>query len=401
MLNNINIIKILNYFFFISSFALFSYTNAVYVANRIETGFIVNLKYVTLLLGVGFCFWQIWFVRRCNFPEIKSLLFFREFKKVLSVILIFLFISLCFSLFNGELSNNTSVELVKLTIPIIYAFCILNTFQFKDIYNCMVFVLIFAILGYLLEIGIETFTLNNFQLISYEKSYSPFESHYSAGLAIALCTFFMYFREKPIFKYISLIFVILTFKRMSIIFAILFLILPKFLNVDRKIGKKSNFILKFLILCSVYMYYWLLQPSFSYWFEKLFNKDVDYVTMGRSSYLDSIINNGFTSFGFGSSTEFLGRSIEMDLIKILLELSIIGLIFFIYHYWDISGRHIYCTLYMLFIFCNLLTSHSLTNSFGWILIYITIGTILYKRGNDPSYVKYKRKFKNYRIVWVR
>lgn len=401
LIQKIDMFKILNCFFFISSFALLSYTDSIYVANKIEHGLMINLKYVTLFMGMGICLLQILYSKKNNFINFNSLVFTKELNKILFVIVIFLFISLCISLVTGNFTYNTITELLKLAIPVIYAFLILNTLKFKDIYNCMVFVLIFALVGYILELGIQTFTISNIKLISYADSYSPFESHYSASISISLCAFFMYFREKPLFKYISLIFVLLTFKRLSVIFAILLFILPKFLNPDAKVGRKINFIFKLYFIFMIFSYYLILQPDFSILFEQFFNSNTDDFTMGRSAFLQTILDSGYSSYGFGSTTDFLGKSMEMDLIKIYIELSIIGLIFFVNNYWDISGRHLYCFVFLLYVLVNLLTSHSLTSSFSWILIYIIIGTILYKREHDNTFFTYKRKFNKYKFVWNR
>lgn len=397
MITKLNTIKILNYFFFLSTFALLFYTDAVYVSQEISSGLMINLKYVTLLLGIAFSILQIGYRERYKNSKTKNLIYVYEVKKISLVLVVFLFISLCFSLFSGKFNIITIGELIKLLLPIIYAFCVLNTFSFKDIYNCMVAVLFFSIGGYILEVGINTFTLENIKKISFSSSYSPFESHYAAGASIAMCTFFMYYREKPLYKYISLLFALLTFKRLSVLFAIFLLVMPWFVDVNKKISKRCNFSIKVFFLVATYLYYLILQPGLSEWFEKIFHSDANDFTMGRSLYIEKMINSGFSSYGFGSTTIFLGKNMEMDLIKISVELSIVGLCFFIYHYWDIARKHLYCIIYMFYLFTNLLTSHSLTNAFGWILTYVIIGCILYKQNNDLSYLKYKKKNKIFKI----
>ncbi len=391
--------KLLNYLLFLSTFALFSYTDAVYVSKGINSNIWISLKYITMLLGVGFGALQILFRVKYNNTKRVELTFKKETFKILVVVVVFLFLSLIYQLISGNITSNMYSELIKLILPIIYAFCILNVFNFDDIYNCMIAVLIFAILGYILEIGINNFTWANIKQISYSTSYSPFESHYAAGTAIATCAFFMYYRKNPIFKYISLVFAIFTFKRLAIIFALIFLILPKFVNVNRKVSPKWSWIIKILFVVATIIYYHMLLPDFSDTFQKIFNDSAARFTMGRSIYLDRIINGNFHSYGLGSTTVFIGKSIEMDFIKILIEISIVGLIVFIWNYWDICNNHLYCMVYMLFIFINLLTSHSLTNVFSWILVYIIIGSIVYKNDNE-AHVKYKYRHRKVKPMQI-
>lgn len=387
----LNLIKLINSILFISTFTLLSYTDAVFVSQEIEEGFIINLKYATLFLGISFCLLQIFLKKKIFLKNNMSLEFSKELKNIFFVVTVFLFLSLCTSLFHGRFTTNTIEELIKIIIPAIYAFCVLNTFNFKDIYNCMVVVLFVSLWGYILEVGLETFTGDNIRSIKYSDSFSPFESHYFAGTSIALCAFFMYYRKNKIYSALSLIFALLTFKRVSVLFALIFFLLPLFFDVNKFINKRWINIIRVFFVCATIVYFFLLSPHFSDVFVSLFNSDVNDFTKGRSNYIEKIINGGFTSYGFGSSTEFIGKSIEMDLIKIYIELSIIGLIVFVFNFWNIAGNKLYTNIFMFYNFVNLLTSHSLRNVFSWILSYIIIGCILYKQNNDLTYLKYKRK----------
>ncbi|WP_050614500.1 hypothetical protein [Bacillus testis] len=377
-----SIVRAINIFIFIVAFTLHAYTDAVYESKKIDAGFLGSLKYVVIIMGIAFCILQI---RKKK----NGLLYLYEIKKIGTVIIVFLFISLLLSLFQGMFTSQTISELVKMLIPLFYVFCIMNTFEYKDIYYCMVTTLVVSIIGYILEIGIDTFSIANFTSISFSTSYSPFESHYAAGTSIALCAFFMYYRKSKILMLVSLLFAIITFKRLAIIFAIFLFIYSLFFETDKFVSKRYINFLKLVFIVGTIVYYFLLTPSFSNVFYNIFSVDATSLTMGRSYFLSNLLNSSYSSFGFGSSTVFMGRSLEMDLIKILLELSIVGLVFFVWNYYDLARKHLYGSIFMTFSFLNMLTSHSLTNSFYWILIMLILGCILYKREENALYLSNK------------
>ena len=80
-------------------------------------------------------------------------------------------------------------ELIKLALGPIYAYFIINTLDSEDFNVCMKFILLFGIIGYILEIGTGTFNLNSLSQINFFESYSPFESSYAAGTAVTAATY--------------------------------------------------------------------------------------------------------------------------------------------------------------------------------------------------------------------
>lgn len=385
-------IRRINVILFVITFALRSYTDAVYEANGIHGGLVVNLKYVTLIFGIAFCLLQL-LNRKKNQVE-YDVVFSKESHYVTMAIVSIFTLSLFESLFHTGIDATSQMisELIKLILPILYAYLVLNTFDFEDIYWSMTFVLFFSILGFVLEIGSNTFTLANLQRINFSTSYSPFESHYAAGSAIAMCTFFMYYRRNRILEIISLIFAIATFKRAAVVFAILIFVLPMIFDMSVPVKKRTVNAFKFAFILLTYIYYRVQLPSNENLFERIFKIDADMFTMGRSGYISKLISSNFVSTGFGSTTMFIGKSIEMDLIKIMLEVGIIGLMIFIWCYFECAGRIRYSLLYMVFVFFNLLTSHSLTNAFSWILVFVILGTINYKEPEDISrYIRRKKR----------
>lgn len=382
-----NLIRFINIFLFILIFAIRSFTDAIYVSKGIDSNIWVNSKYIVLIIAI------IWGFFLLKYKKDKKI-FIKELTNVSVVVIIFIMITLLLIVYSGNFYSGTIEEFIKLILPIVYVFIVLNTFSFKDIYKSMSITLIVSIIGYIIEIGTSNFNLANIATMNFWGSYSPFESSMSCGVAIALCVFFTYYNKNKIFKYLSLIFVIFTFKRLFIVFAIMLLILPKFIDINKAIKGKYITIAKIFFIVATILYYIFLSPSSSGLFEKIMGTSQVEFTMGRSSFLRTLENSDFISSGLGSTTQAIGRGLEMDLIKIYLELGIIGLITFVLGYWNCAGNKVYTFIYMTFQFFNMLTSHSLTSSFDWILAFLIIGCISYKT-NNQEFQKNKERVKIY------
>ena len=374
----------LNIFLFILMYAFRSFTDALYVSKGIESNFIINVKYIILIIAIIFSVFQLKYKK-------EKLIFKKEFFNIIFVVLSIVVISLVMFLISDKIYMSFFERIIKLVLPIIYVFLLINLLDFKDIYTCMCGVLLLSFVGYIIEIGIDKFNISNILSIDFLNSYSPFESHYSAGTSIAMCAFFMYYRKNKLLELLSLIFAIFTFKRVAVLFAILLLILPRIINVNKELNKKYINIIKIIFVFLTLVYFWLLLPSSSDIFFDIFGETQSKFTMTRSDFLNTLLNIGFKSSGLGSITDILGRDLEMDLISIFLETTIVGLIIFINGYWNCSGNKVYTVIYMLFEFSNLLTSHSLTNSFNWILAFLIIGCISYKK---------KEEFKTRKIKFI-
>ena len=264
----------------------------------------------------------------------------------------------------------------------------------KDIIRFMKYALAISILAYILSIGIGKFTISNFLSISFINSYSPFESAPFAEIASSLSAFFIYYRNKsPKGAIISFIFCFLVFKRMLLLQAIILIIVSMLNLKDKDVNKILIFFSKIIFFISTLIFYFILQEKNSIMFEKYFGVNIGEFTMGRV-YRIWYPLKGFISYGFGSTTEVLGYNLELDLVKILMELGIIALVIFIYSYFDLCRNNLYSFLIIGCIFANLLFASCLTSTVGWLFRMVCIATIYYKR-DEYNYMIKKRK---YRVV---
>lgn len=373
MKNNILTVNSINKILFCLTFIIKYFTDALYVAQG-RDGFAVSSKYITLILGI-ICSYII--IQKRKEQGIK-IVFTNEFLRILFVVAIFLLFSLFYVLISGKATKQTINDLLYIVLAIIYAYGIINSFYFEDINNCMKFLLIMSIIAYVLEIGTSNFTIANIINSSFLDSSSVFESSYSASGSMIMCTFFCYYRKQWKWTLLSFAFCLLTFKRMNIVFAVFFLLYPVFFNINKPIKRKIIVLLMVLFTSCTILLYYLYQAQNAELFENIFHISATQLSTGRNLYLQNVINRGFESFGYGSSTVVNGKSIEMDFIKIYIELGIIPLMVFIWNYYNISYKNSYCFWIMTQNMLNFLTSHSLTSVFNWGLRFIVIAFIIYR-----------------------
>lgn len=366
----LNLIK-LNKLLFCITFILKTYTDVFYVAQN-KSGILVSAKYITLLLGIVVS--SIIMKRKND----KRTVFKKELFAIIIVVVVFLFFSFFKSVTTLTISLSSFVGIMYILLAIVYAYCILNTLSFSDIYASMKIILVSGIVGYICEIGISNFNLANILNSSIVDSYSPFESNYTSSLSIILCSFFAYYRKEKKWLIISMVFSLFTFKRSYMLFSFIYFLFPIIFNVNRKVSKYIYRIFSIMFILATFLIIWLYLPVNNETFIKYFGMSASKFSSGRSDLLRTLLENGYVSTGYESSTIFLGRGLEMDLVRIYLEIGIIPLIVFVFNYFRISKGNIFCFLIMLQNMVNFLTSHSLSSAFNWGLRFIIIGCILYK-----------------------
>ena len=370
--------KRIHYIFFTLTYISKAFIDVLFVANDINT--FNNFKYIFMICGIALLWFDKIFNEKNNPNKIRKKLFFKEYIYICSVILVFLCISMIRILISGRYTINTIMELVYLWLPVTYAYLLLNTLSEKEMDKYFNTLLLCFGIAYIVEIS-DKLTMANLSLISYAKSYSPFESNFMAGPALTLFLYFLY-RRKKVNIIISFLFVLMTFKRLMVLFSIFILIYSIIFDIQKDVSKRTICFFKIFFVVSPIIIYYVLRPEYVNIINNQFNIDLDNILMGRYSILNTVIDSGYKSFGFGSTTAVakelrpLDGHLHLDLIKIYLEVSIVGLIIFVNNLWKIAGTKRYAVMIILFDFFNLLTSHSLTGSFSWLLRYLILGSIV-------------------------
>ena len=356
---------------FCLTYILLGLTDGLLVARGVSAdNILVRLKYYLMLLTIACSLLHILIYKKSN-------IFWKEAQLLLVVVIVFSLISAFEIIVTGVYASVVLDSLIKLALPIFFAYGVLNTLTYKQLQVSMAIVLCFSIVGYICELLFTGFTFADFSQMDYESSTSAAESSIFAGISITLCAFYCYYRNNKILTWLSVIYAVMTFKRLSIIFAIIFFVIPMFIDSNKRVPSYIRQIMKLFFLGGTGIYYLLLLPQSRRMFEILFHQSQDQFTMGRSAFLRELLSANYHSYGYGSSAAAIGRSIEMDYIQIAIELTPLALFIFINAYWNIVGDNLYLTLFMLFKSLNFLTSHSVNSNYSWAIAFIFIGMVLY------------------------
>lgn len=348
-------------------------------------------KYLITFLTFGGCFIQV-------MKEIKrkgKVFYTYEIRRMIVIVTVFVVISLIKIYQTKNFTSKSFEEIMQIAIPFIYTFFIINFMNVKDISKFMKIALIIYIIAYVFSIGISRFTISNFLSISFAESYSPFESAPFAEVASALSTYFIYYRKKhPVSATISFLFCFLVFKRILLLQAVILLIVSVTNKSNMKINNGILNLSKIIFIILPISLYYLLKQENVLLFEKIFRSHPGDFTMGRVYRLWFKLND-FKSYGFGSTTDTLGYNLELDLIKIYIELGIIALIIFVCFYFDLCRGNLYSYIIVGAIFINLLFASCLTSTVGWIFRMVCIASIFYKRIDKINCLESKNKRKLY------
>ena len=346
-----------------------------------------------LIIVTIFFLYEIFLLKSDNHGY--SGIFFDEIKSIICLTVTFAILSIYFMLKNHGFERETMVGLIRIILPIIVAYTLLNVMDIDCIYSLMAILLIIMFIGYLAAFANEI-TISNILSIDFLNSYSPFESNYFSPAAMGFCLFFCYYRKNWVFTVLSVFFTIMTFKRIMVIYSLFLLI---FGGIVKKLKKMSPFVIKIFVLGFILFslfYIRLMDGTVEDLVFQYFGIHVNSFSMGRSYFMRVILRD-FKSLGFMSSTVGY-RSMEMDIPMVYVEMGILALIAIIYYMAKLVKDNWYSFLIILFCLLELLTSHWLDIIYFWIVAYITIGCIQYKSNDNKSNNRGKNKPK-IKFVW--
>ena len=369
------------FFLLVITYALRAVTDAIFVSQGISSIW-TAAKYATLLLAIvyGLC---------CLYCGGHKWKYLHILWNILGVAVAFFLISLLKMIQSGIFSTAIFENVVYMVLPAIVTVIAISIADESDIYNCFCWILCVAFFVYcVIEVGLGMFVQDSFAMISFGESMSPFESHYTSATAMALSAYFSLHRQKKGITVLSFVFSLLTFKRVFVLCSIVLFCIPLLIDVYKKVNKYVHALFAVGICAMAVGYYWCLIPENHAVLEELLGIESVYeFTSSRSGFFEYIYANPrFVNFGWGSCEAFLGRSLEMELIQMLFEVTFIGMAVFVCTYWKLAGTTIYGMIYMGFHFLNMLTSHCLQNAFVWIIVLITFTQI----ENDPQ-ASWKRR----------
>lgn len=371
---SVNASKMLNVFLVTLVFIVYGLTGSEYAVSENSI-----YKYIVLLGALCVAFVTCFFKKENVSSIFKRTFIFDQRGNFLALGLITVTYSFAISLVNMRFTFRTIFELFLMFAPIIYAYMLVEVLSFKTLDKTIVINFFITFLIYLLtrEMSFLQIITSLFKT-NYFESYSPLESSVFSGLATSFAFYFIFFKNRIVLKVLSVLFVFMTFKRLSIVFVVLLILFSFFRKtINKSIAKKSvvtRSVIIFLFLC---FYYLFVHPVNRNWIEDTFNVNISSLTMTRSDRFSMLYSSNYISYGFGSSTEYMYEhfnnvALEMDLIKIIIELGFLPAAFLIYVYLSFGRKKIYCFLIMMYHVLNLIFASSLVSCFSWLLTYIIV-----------------------------
>ncbi len=279
----------------------------------------------------------------------------------------------------------TYIQIALMILPMIYAYSLVNLLSVKTITRLMEFTLLCTVIFYFYETftkkgGWIFFDIDSWISISYFHSYSVFENSTYPEVFLFLFLFFNYYKnmnaskkEKLLLKVCqitSFVFVFLTFKRLTLLFAVLILAFGRFIDFNGHVSRRMVLVTVFAITAFTVLYTKFMQGELV-----IGNIDTYRFSMGRDYILSLWKNHNYFSYGLGTSLLIIGRYLEMDLVQLYLEMGIVAVFFLAFAFFQVSSTNIYTYILMLYEFLELLVASTFPTSFNWILLFVTVGCI--------------------------
>ncbi len=346
------------------------------------------LKYGSAGIALSVCCVQFIF-----FSKNREIKFLREIKRTVLMVGWFAAVSVLCAYRVGMYTNKTFEELFQLVLPFTFAFFAVNLLSFDEILSAMKLCLVISFLSYLISLKDSINSINEILNISLISSHSPFESSDYAEMASGLSAFFIYYHKRcPFYAALSVLFVFMTFKRVLMLQAML-LVLIVFLKLSDKEVPKLLINASILIATAgTLTLKYLLKHENAGLFQSIFKMTPGEFTVTRVYRLWYPLAR-FKSYGFGSTTDVLGQALELDLIKVAMEIGVIGLLLLLWNYFSLSNKKLYCYVIIGTMMLNLLLASGLTSTLGWTSRIIALAAIVYCKDNNIIFrIRLKNKY---------
>lgn len=335
-----------------------------------------NLKY-----AMAWCFSAVYFLGSGLYEKRRLRGIGKEYLLIFGGITFLFSITAILQMINGFNSYAIN-EAVYYYTPLILIIVYSQISEEQDVETILNYLFVLYVIVFLKNFAGQL-TLANLKSISFTNSYSPFESELAFVFLIFEC-FYLYMGKRKN-AIISLILCILSFKRISMLAAIVFFIFSKWIVVKKTVNKKIVIVTTVVFVLLPVLTCLMLNDTLEAWFYQTFHVTLNEITLTRSSRIEAVINSGQIKYGLGSVTTYLtkylnalhgsnfsNRNLHNDLVKIYLECGILGSIVFTYIYMKAASVSRILFVMMCYIFFECYFNHL----FGagstdiWILIYL-------------------------------
>lgn len=313
----------------------------------------------------------------------KKILLRTEFKNFEWYFFILALFTLILSIGSFQFSLRIVQTFIFVFFPMIYAFLVINNWTLEQIKTSFKIGLIVAFTGYLISKGIGfSEIISNLTNITYQNTNSNvLESSTFALLALGFSGYFCYFNKGLFWKILSVLFVIMTFKRQITLTAIVLLILGFFAIKKRKVNLFVFIFASIILIVFAFAYYHAIEPQNILNSSQMIGIDLRDFSTNRTDRLNWLSHSNFVSYGFGSSTDYMYKTfdnlaLEMDIVQLFVEMGPVAIVAFISFYLLFSKGNFYVFVFMYLLLINSTLSSGMASTFAWIIILIGMAAIL-------------------------
>ena len=282
-------------------------------------------------------------------------------------------ITLLYSLINGR-KLLLMWDMFYLVVPYLMVFIIINVDQNQNRDFYFDTLLIGHIILFFYKFA-DILDLEHIKQISFVESFSPYES--VTAHIFTLLFYYYYVKKKKVRCLLALIFGILSYKRLHVVFAVFVLLFGASLR-KKVVSYYLERIVKVIFISSPLVLYAVLTDQFATWFQGTFKVDFGQFTMGRFDQLREVVTTDITNYGLGSIKYYLDSKgayiniLHCDILRILIETSFVGLIIFVFAYFNVARKSIYSMVLMVFIFLIMFSSTVINGFLGWFVVFLSI-----------------------------
>ena len=310
----------------------------------------------------------------------------KEFYNILIASLGLYIISLLYQIVNGEFKIYSIEELYYFLAPLFFVLIIINIDKKQNIEKYIDIILYVGLFSFFAtRFGRGTLTLKNiiglFDVRSLFIESVSLISESDLSVYFLILTVYYAYKDKKTKLILASIGTFLGYKRIAVLFLIIFLISYKLLPKSKEVNKKILSIACLIFIISPFAVYYMCEDSFASWFYEKFKIDFNTFTMTRFDIINTVIDADLTNYGLGTVTDYLETrnvpgqtNMHNDILRIYMECGIIGTILFTICFLNLGKKNYYSFFIIIFIFTELFVAHFLgPGSVSlWILVYLVL-----------------------------
>ena len=232
-----------------------------------------NLKY-----AMAWCFSAIYFLGSGLYEKRRLRGIGKEYLLVFGGITFLFAITAILQMINGFNSYAIN-EAVYYYTPLIFIIVYSQISEEQDVETILNYLFVLYVIVFLKNFAGQL-TLANIKSISFANSYSPFESELAFVFLIFEC-FYLYMGKRKN-AIISLILCILSFKRISMLAAIVFFIFSKWIVVKKAVNKKIVIVTTVVFVLLPVLTCLMLNDTLEAWFYQTFHVTLNEITLTRA-----------------------------------------------------------------------------------------------------------------------